>query len=127
VGSRHKIEACKALGADVVIDKSNQQLWAAAEAASPKGYIAVFDANGVATLGDSDPTVRCLLLTAPWLAGDSYQHLAMCGRLIVYGFHSNLPMGSSMLNPLAWARMAVGMFSMPKFDSMQATFRSMCP
>jgi len=100
VGSSHKVALCHTLGADIVIDKSTEGLWAAAEESSPDGYIAVFDANGVATLQAS------------------YDHLAMCGRLIVYGFHTNLPMGSSMLSPWAWIKMAFGMAKMPKFDSM---------
>ena len=80
VGGAGKVEACRELGADVVIDKSSEDLWAAARAASgPEGFAAVFDANGVSTLRAS------------------YEALARCGRLVVYGFHSNLPMGSDML------------------------------
>lgn len=101
VGRSSKVDAAKALGCDVVIDKSTEDLWAAAKAAAPNGYAAIMDANGVSTLSQS------------------YEHLAMTGRLIVFGFHSNLPMGSDMLSPMQWIRMARKMNSMPKFDPME--------
>jgi synaptic vesicle membrane protein VAT-1 len=103
VGGTAKVDAAKALGCDVVIDKSQQPsslLWKAARAASPSGYASIFDCNGVATLSDS------------------YEHLAMTGRLIVYGFHTNLPMGQDMLSPMEWIRMGLRMNGMPKFDAM---------
>lgn len=43
----------------------------------------------------------------------------MTGRLIVYGFHTNLPMGQDMLSPMEWIRMGLRMNSMPKFDAME--------
>ena len=61
------------MGADEVIDKSNQALWPEVERLAPDGFDAVFDANGVETLKQS------------------YDHLAPTGRLVVYGFHSMLP------------------------------------
>merc|ERR1712070_1232075 len=94
------------LGADVVIDKSSQDLWPAARAAAPNGFAAIFDANGLSTLRDG------------------FDHLAMCGRLIVYGFHSNLPTSTGALNPLNWLRMAFGMARMPHFDSMRMVLES---
>jgi NADPH:quinone reductase-like Zn-dependent oxidoreductase len=112
VGASHKVAAAKALGADVVIDKSSCDLWPAARAAVAasehgasrgSGYAAVFDANGVSTLADS------------------YAHLACCGRLVVYGFHSNLPVGADLLSPLKWCQMALGMARMPHFDPMCLT------
>ncbi|MHC4393545.1 MAG: alcohol dehydrogenase catalytic domain-containing protein, partial [Planctomycetota bacterium] len=53
VGGTHKVETARKAGADVVIDKSKEDLWAAAESAAPSGYDLVFDANGVATLKQS--------------------------------------------------------------------------
>lgn len=50
VGGAHKVAAARALGADVVIDKTAGPLWRAAEAASPSGFAAIFDANGAETL-----------------------------------------------------------------------------
>ena len=102
VGRSAKVEAAKRLGCDVVIDKSTQNLWQVAEEISPDGYASIFDANGVSTLQDS------------------YEHLAPTGRLIVYGFHTNLPT-SAMLSPFEWFRMAKKMLNMPKFDPMDLT------
>ena len=129
VGRSPKIETAKALGCDVVIDKSQDDLWEAARAAAPAGFSCVMESNGIATLRQS------------------YEHLAMTGRLIVYGFHTNLPMGKDMLSPMecksasfgataiverhfyihslisvrqqTGIRMAMKQQSMPKFDAME--------
>ena len=103
VGRSAKVDAAKALGCDVVIDKSQEDLWKLAEDAAPKGYAVVADANGVSTLQES------------------YNHLAPTGRLIVFGFHSNLPMGNDMLHPLEWLRMIQKMSRLPKFNPMRLT------
>ena len=103
VGSTSKVIDAHSLGCDVVIDKSKEDLWPAAEKASPKGYSTIMDANGVSTLNES------------------YDHLAPSGRLVVFGFHSNLPMGSAMLSPMEWIRMAKKVALMPKFDAMDLT------
>ena len=52
---------------------------------------------------------------------DSYNSLAPSGRLIVFGFHSNLPLGQAMLNPFEWLKMAIKQSNMPKFDAMDLT------
>jgi len=102
VGRTSKVDAARALGCDVVIDKSREpDLWKAAEAAAPHGYAAIMDSNGVSTLQQS------------------YDHLAKTGRLVVFGFHTNLPMGRDALSPLEWLRMARKMKNMPKFDPME--------
>lgn len=103
VGSTKKVSEAKSLGCDIVIDKSTEELWSAAEKASCSGYSTIMDANGISTLKQS------------------YDHLAPSGRLIVFGFHSNLPMGNAMLSPLEWIRMAKKVVSMPKFDAMDLT------
>lgn len=110
VGASHKVAAAKALGADVVIDKSALADWwpaaraaAAGEGSGGGGFAAVFDANGVSTLAGS------------------YAHLARCGRLVVYGFHSNLPLGAELLSPAKWFQMAMGMARVPHFDPMCLT------
>ena len=101
VGRTAKVEAAKALGCDVVIDKqATPDLWAAAEAAAPTGYASIFDSSGVATLAQS------------------YNHLAPTGRLIVFGFHTNLPVAQDSLSPWEWIKMAFRMQKMPKFDPM---------
>ena len=107
VGAPHKIEACKACGADVVVCKAGRSdWWDEVDAASPDGYAAIFDANGVATLRRS------------------YDSLAQTGRLVIFGFHTNLPTVSSTLSPLHWLRMAKGMASMPAFEPMDLVLSS---
>jgi NADPH:quinone reductase-like Zn-dependent oxidoreductase len=69
VGASHKVAA---VDAEVVIDKSREDLWAAAARAAPEGYDVILDANGATTLKES------------------YRHLAPTGRLVAYGFHSML-------------------------------------
>ncbi|GAX19875.1 hypothetical protein FisN_1Lh660 [Fistulifera solaris] len=102
VGRSAKVEEAKRLGCDVVIDKSaTRNMWNEIAAASPSGYAAVMDSSGVDTLQQS------------------YDHLAMTGRLIVYGFHTNLPMGRDMLSPWQWLKMAYKMTNMPKLDPME--------
>jgi len=54
----------------------------------------------------------------------SYAALCRTGRLVVYGFHTNLPVGSGLLSPLAWLKMAWGMVKMPHFDPMALTLDS---
>ncbi len=75
VGSPHKMDAVRRLGADAVIDKSSCDLWEEASRLSPAGYEIALDANGATSLKRS------------------YQHLAPGGKLVVYGFHSMLPKG----------------------------------
>lgn len=86
VGGPHKIEVAKRYGADVVIDKSSTDLWPAAEKASPQGYGLVYDPNGVSTFKQS------------------YDHLAQCGQLFVYGFQSMLSKSNGRQSPLILAR-----------------------
>ena len=45
VGSSSKMTDAKSLGCDVVIDKSTEDLWKAAEEASPNGYLTIMDAK----------------------------------------------------------------------------------
>ncbi len=107
VGALHKVEACKACGADTVVCKAGRQdWWDDVAAASPDGYAAIFDANGVSTLRNS------------------YDALAQTGRLVIFGFHTNLPTVSSTLSPFHWLRMAKGMASMPAFEPMDLVLSS---
>lgn len=100
VGQSHKVEAAKALGADVVIDKSKQDLWAAAREAAPGGYDVVLDANGVATLRES------------------YRHLGSPGKLVVYGFHSMLPRQGGKPQ---WLRLAADWLRTPRYNPLDLT------
>lgn len=95
VGGEHKVGPVRALGADVVIDKNREDLWAAVERAAPAGCHVVLDANGSETLRQS------------------YEHLRPTGRVVVYGFHSLLSRGSASL-PLL--RAALGWFRVPSFN-----------
>ncbi len=101
VGGPHKVQVAKDHGADVVIDRSREPLWAAVEAAAPGGLQLVLDANGVATLRES------------------YRHLAPQGRLVVYGFHTMFGRGGrGVPNPL---RLAWGWLRTPRFDPLDLT------
>jgi NADPH:quinone reductase-like Zn-dependent oxidoreductase len=98
VGRTAKVEACLSIGCDVVVDKQTEDLWSAVAHAAPKGYDAVFDANGVATLRGG------------------YDALAPEGRLVVYGFHTMLPKKGGRLTVMQWCRMAWRWLWSPTFD-----------
>ena len=100
VGGAHKVSHVEALGADVVIDKSTQELWREVERASPDGYDAVLDANGVETLRAS------------------YRHLAPTGRLVIYGFHTMMSRGKGTPS---WPKLAVDWVRTPRFDPLAMT------
>jgi len=100
VGGAHKVEAARGFGADQVIDKSSEDLWAAAERYAPRGYDIVCDANGVATLGDS------------------YDHLRTPGKLVVYGFHTMMPKTGGRPN---WLKLAWGWLRTPRFNPLHMT------
>lgn len=139
VGGSHKVEHCYSMGADVVLDKAaiklgsgggvgdgvgdgvrgigsgsgdlNTEIMLASrthetDATDTEGYIAIFDANGLDSLAHS------------------FNQLSQNGRLIIYGFHSNLPKGVHALSPIRWLRMAYGLLSMPRFDPMAMVLES---
>ncbi|MGK3987642.1 medium chain dehydrogenase/reductase family protein [Sorangium sp. So ce136] len=97
VGAAHKVEAAQRLGADAVIDKSSEPLWAAAELHAPEGYDVVLDANGVETLRQS------------------YRHLGPAGKLVVYGFHTMLPRQGG--HP-SYPKLALDFLRMPRFNPL---------
>ncbi|MEZ4453677.1 MAG: medium chain dehydrogenase/reductase family protein [Nannocystaceae bacterium] len=99
VGASHKVAAAAALGAKAVIDKSREDLWAAAERHAPGGYQVICDANGVSTLGQS------------------YRHLAPTGKLVIYGFHSMLPRSGRV----RWLRLAFDWLRTPRFNPLRLT------
>jgi NADPH:quinone reductase-like Zn-dependent oxidoreductase len=100
VGSSHKVDAVRALGADVIIDKSREDLWARARELAPKGYDCVLDANGVETLQRS------------------YDHLAPMGKLVIYGFHTMFSRGSARPN---WFKMGLDWLRTPRFSPLRMT------
>lgn len=97
VGSSHKVEYCKKLGADKVIDKSREDLWTMAKKYSPQGYDVILDANGPSTLKAS------------------YDHLRPIGKLITYGFHTMLPKDGKSFNPI---RLARDWLRIPRFNPL---------
>ena len=100
VGASLKCALPARLGAHHVIDKSATPLWPAAEQLAPDGYDVVLDANGVSTLGDS------------------YEHLAPLGRLVVYGFHSMMPKVGGRPN---WLKLAADYLRTPRFNPLKLT------
>ncbi|MBX7080467.1 MAG: medium chain dehydrogenase/reductase family protein [Nannocystaceae bacterium] len=103
VGSPHKVDHARALGADVVIDRSREPLWSTAASHAPAGYDVVLDANGIATLRGS------------------YRALAPMGKLVVYGFASMLPRAGQRLS---WLRLAWHFLRTPRFSPFELTNRN---
>ncbi len=103
VGGSHKVEACRAQGADHVIDKSTQELWVEAARIAPEGFDVICDANGVSTLADS------------------YRHLRRSGKLVVYGFASMISKGRGRPS---WVKLAVDFLRTPTFKPMDLTMES---
>ncbi len=100
VGGAHKVEHVRELGADLVIDKSSEDLWRAAKRFSPEGYDVILDANGVETLGKS------------------FRHLAPTGRLVVYGFATMMSRGK---DKPSWPKLALDWLRTPRFDPLTMT------
>jgi NADPH:quinone reductase-like Zn-dependent oxidoreductase len=100
VGGAHKVETARAHGADAVIDKSTEDLWAEARRHAPEGYDIVLDANGVETLKES------------------YRALRPAGKLVIYGFHTMFSKGRGKPS---WWKLAVGWLRTPRFNPLQMT------
>lgn len=100
VGASHKLNALRALGADEIIDKSREDLWQRTRAIAPQGFAVILDANGASTLKQS------------------YAHLAMPGKLVVYGFHSMLPKASGKPN---WLKLAWDYLRTPRINPLDIT------
>lgn len=98
VGSSHKIEYVRSLGAHHVIDKSTEDLWDRVRMLAPEGLDAVLDANGHTTL---------------W---DGYRALRPTGKLIAYGSHSLLPQNSS--GRMNYFKAAWGLWKTPRFSPL---------
>ena len=100
VGAPHKIESLRRLGVNAIIDKSCQNLWTEAEKIAPAGFDIILDANGVETLKQS------------------YQHLALGGKLVVYGFHTMFSKGRGTPN---WFKMLWDYLWTPRFNPLTMT------
>ena len=103
VGREAKIQVARSRGADHVICKSTEDLWARARDIAPNGFDVVLDANGVETLSQS------------------YKHLAPEGRLVIYGFHTMLPRDRGRPNPL---KLAWHWLRTPRFNPIAMTARN---
>ncbi len=107
VGRSHKVETAPEHGCVHVIDKSRENLWRRAEAVAPKGFDVVLDANGVATLGES------------------YDHLARPGKLVVYGFATMLPKsGKGKKGRPNYLKLAADWLRTPRFNPLDMTTQS---
>jgi NADPH:quinone reductase-like Zn-dependent oxidoreductase len=95
VGSSEKVKTAKEFGADVVIDKSRENLWDMVEHFAPEGADVVLDGNGVLTLKES------------------FKHLRPTGKLIAYGFHSMFPKNRGVPNLF---KLAYDYFRTPRFN-----------
>ncbi len=100
IGSSHKREVMMKIGCDHIIDKSSEDLWKKVEEYAPEGVDLAFDANGVETMKES------------------YQHLAPCGKLMVYGAHSMFPKTGGKVN---WVKLATDFLRTPKFNPLNMT------
>lgn len=100
IGASHKKAYIESFQPDYIIDKSTQNLWAEAEKIAPKGYRAIFDANGYTTMNDS------------------YKHLAPTGKLIVYGAHG---MFSKVTGRINYLKAAIGLLKTPRFSPLEMT------
>ena len=100
VGSASKAELCRSLGAEAVIDRSTQDLWAEADRLAPDGFDVVLDANGVTT------------------PRPGFERLRPEGRLIVYGFAEILPRGAGDPSLL---RLAANYLRVPRFSPFEMT------
>jgi NADPH:quinone reductase-like Zn-dependent oxidoreductase len=100
VGSAHKVEHAQALGAELVIDRSSEDLWAMVRSVAPQGCDVILDANGGATLRAS------------------YENLAATGKLVAYGFHSMLPKGRDRPSRL---KLIMDWLRTPRFDPIRMT------
>lgn len=103
VGASHKVDTARAFGADAVIDKSSEDLWAAARRHAPDRYDVVFDANGVETLKDS------------------LRHVGSPGKLVIYGFHTMLEKGRDRPS---WWKLIRAWWKTPRFDPLRLTNRN---
>ncbi len=99
VGSSHKVEYVRSLGAEHVIDKSKEDLWKVVKQIRPDGFDAVLDANGPETFSGS------------------YEALRPTGKLIAYGSHGILPQSHS--GRMNYLKAAMGLLRMPKFDPLK--------
>lgn len=103
VGSSHKVERAREMGATHVIDKSKQNLWEEVDKIYPEGADVIFDANG----GES--------LKQGW------KRLAKGGKMVTYGSHTILPKESGRINYL---KLAHAWLTAARFNVLNLNTRS---
>ena len=105
VGNENKIEVAQRAGANQVYARARGDVWQqmGSQNGSHRKFDIVMDASGVATLKNS------------------YAHLAPCGRLIVYGFHSMLPKHGGKPN---WLKLISGYLRTPRFNPLKMTMEN---
>ena len=97
VGSSHKVDCVKELGANHIIDKSSSDLWEIIHKLYPEGLDLVFDANGVDSYRKS------------------FQNLRPTGKLIAYGAHTMIPKKGGQLN---WPKLLWDYLRTPRFNPL---------
>jgi len=97
VGQSDKVKIAEEMGANIVIDKSKQDVWSEVEKIVPEGLDAVLDGNGYITLREG------------------LKHLRANGKLIAYGFHSMFPRKYGFPNLI---KLAVDYFRTPRFNPL---------
>lgn len=100
IGSSHKRQMLEEIGCDYIIDKSKEDLWKKVKEIAPDGVDLAFDANGVETMKES------------------YNHLASCGKLLVYGAHSMFPKTGGKVN---WPKLVKDFLRTPRFNPLDMT------
>ncbi|MFQ5583736.1 MAG: zinc-binding dehydrogenase [Calditrichia bacterium] len=105
VGRSHKVGAARAMGADVVIDKSSENIWEMVEKHAPQGVDVILDANGFVTLKEG------------------FKHLKPTGKMISYGFHSMFYSRSGILNYL---KLLYGYLRTPSFNPLRMHEKNVC-
>jgi NADPH:quinone reductase-like Zn-dependent oxidoreductase len=99
VGSRSKIKYAESIGVSKIYDKSDPAFkWEQIRNDYPRGFDAVFDANGYTT------------------NKISYELLRPTGKLVLYGSHSLIPKTGGRLN---YFKAAWGLFKTPKYDPLK--------
>ncbi len=99
VGSPSKIQYAESIGVSKVYDKSDPAFsWDQIRTDYPRGFDAVFDANGYTT------------------NKISYELLRPTGKLVLYGSHSLIPKTGGRLN---YFKAAWGLLKTPKYDPLK--------
>lgn len=97
VGQSDKVDIAREMGADLVIDKSQENLWQKVDEFAPDGLDVVLDGNGALTLKKG------------------FKRLRHNGKMIAYGFHGMFQKGWGRANIF---RLAYQYFRTPRFNPL---------